>query len=410
MAWFKHLSTRVLVGIGIGILLGAWVPEWGPHYKLIGELFIQLVKMIIPPIVFCTIVAGVGHMSDTKQLGRIGGKALLYFEVISTVALVIGLGVAILIQPGIGLQGQTAGLVAPDGMGPVAHQGFGGFLKSMIPTSALGALTGSDMLPILVLAILIGISLAKMGESGRPLVKGIERVSSLLFTAIGFIMSLSPIGVMGAIAYTVSKFGLSCLGSLGKMMACSYATMLIFVLLILGLITRIAGIRIVALIKALKSELLLVLGTSSSESALPSLMEKMERLGCSKAVVGLVVPTGYSFNLDGTSIYLSIAVMFIAQAYGIHLGWEQIVMIMGIMMLTSKGAAGITGSGFVTLAATLYALPGHPLPVEGLALLLGVDRFLSEARSITNFLGNAVATVIIAKWENAYTPTGLIDV
>jgi len=376
---------------------------------LIGELFIQLVKMMIPPIVFCTIVAGIGHMSDTKQLGRMGGKALLYFEVVSTVALVVGFLVAMVVKPGAGLLGQTSGLKAPETVAVPVQQGMTGFLKGMVPDSALGALAGGDMLPVLVLAIIIGIALAKIGHKGHGIVKGFEKINTLLFAAISLIMNLSPIGVMGAIAYTISKFGLSSLAYLGKMIVCSYVTMAIFVVVVLGLITKMMGIHLFKLIRELKDELILVLGTSSSESALPNLMSKLERMGCDKAVVGLVVPTGYSFNLDGTSIYLAIAVLFIAQAFGVTLGWEQLVAIFGIMLLTSKGAAGVTGSGFVTLAATLYALPGQPLPIEGLALLLGVDRFLSEARSITNFLGNAVAAVVVAKWEKAYVSTGLID-
>jgi len=324
-------------------------------------------------------------------------------------ALVVGFGVAMVVKPGAGLWGKTAGLSTPDSVAVPVHHGMTGFLKGMIPESALGALAGGDMLPVLVLAIIIGIALAKIGKQGHAIVKGVEKLNTLLFAAIALIMALSPIGVMGAIAYTVSKFGLSSLTSLGKMILCSYATMAIFVVVVLGSITKLMGIQLLKLIRVLKDELILVLGTSSSESALPSLMAKLERMGCDKAVVGLVVPTGYSFNLDGTAIYLAIAVLFIAQAFGVTLGWEQLVAIFGIMLLTSKGAAGVTGSGFVTLAATLYALPGHPLPIEGLALLLGVDRFLSEARSITNFLGNAVAAVVVAKWEKAYVSTGLID-
>lgn len=405
----RNLTVQVLIAIVIGILIGQFYPKFGVELKVLGDIFIKLIKMVIAPIVFFTIVIGFAGMGDMKKIGRIGGKALLYFEIITTFAMAIGIAVVMLVQPGSGIDTSKVGAKAADvakytKQASEAPQGFMDFLMSVIPDNAIAALSKGEMLPVLFFSVMFGLALAAIGPKGKPVTELFEKLNEVFFKLVGMIMKFSPFAAGGAMAYTIGKFGLGSLFSLGKMMAATYITMFLFVVVILGIVAKIYKFSVFNLIRFIKDEILLVLGTSSSESALPRLMHRMEQYGCSKSVVGLVVPTGYSFNLDGTSIYLSMAALFIAQAYGIELTWIQILTFLGILMLTSKGAAGVTGSGFITLAATLAAIPGNPIPLEGMALLLGVDRFMSEARAITNLIGNSVATVVIAKSENQFTP------
>jgi len=406
----NNLSVRVIIAIILGIIIGAVAPEFASKLKILGDTFVRLVKMVIPAIVFLSIASGIGHMTDMKKLGSIGVKALVYFEVITTFALVIGMAMAWLLRPGTGFSTAAAASVniSKYTHGQAPHS-FLSFVTGIIPDSVIGALANGEMLPVLLFAVLFGVGAARLGNASHEVTIILDKTNHIFFEIVAIIMKLSPIGVFGAMAYTIGKFGIGSLASLAKLVACSYGTMVIFVIVILGAICRVAGIRILKLLGFIKEELILVLGTSSSESAMPNLIKKMKTAGCSSSVTGLVIPTGYSFNLDGTSIYLSIAVLFIAQAYGIHLSLGQLASILGVMLLTSKGAAGVTGSGFVTLAATLYAMPNHILPVEGIALILGVDRFMSEARAITNFIGNAVATVVIAKLEGEYVPQGILE-
>ncbi|MCU6791217.1 dicarboxylate/amino acid:cation symporter [Paenibacillus sp. WQ 127069] len=405
---FKNLTVQVLCAIVIGILIGQFFPATGVELKVLGDIFVKMIKMVIAPIVFFTIVIGFANMGDMKKIGRIGGKALLYFEIITTFAMAIGIAVMYLVSPGSGMDiskvGKSAAEVAKfTKQAAETPHGFMDFLVSVIPDSAVGALAKGEMLPVLFFAVLFGLSMAGLGEKAKPVTVFFEKMNEIFFRLVSLIMRFSPIAAGGAMAYTIGKFGLGSLFSLGKMMGSVYITMFLFIVVVLGTIARIYGFSLFNLLKFIKEEILLVLGTSSSESALPRLMQRLEQYGCSKSVVGLVVPTGYSFNLDGTSIYLSMAALFIAQAYGIELTWIQILTVLGVLMLTSKGAAGVTGSGFITLAATLAAVPGNVIPIEGMALLLGVDRFMSEARAITNLIGNSVATVVIAKSENQFT-------
>ncbi|WP_127490282.1 dicarboxylate/amino acid:cation symporter [Paenibacillus ehimensis] len=404
---FKNLTVQVLIAIVLGILIGQFFPAFGVQLKVLGDMFVKLIKMVIAPIVFFTIVIGFANMGDMKKIGRIGGKALLYFEIITTFAMAIGIAVMYLVRPGSGMDVSKVGANAADvakyaKQAAEAPHGFMDFLLSVIPDSVVGALAKGDMLPVLLFSVMFGLAMASLGEKSRPVTQLFEKLNDIFFKLVAMIMRFSPIAAGGAMAYTIGKFGIASLFSLGKMMGSVYITMFLFVIVILGAVARFYGFSIFNLLKFIKEEILLVLGTSSSESALPRLMERLEKYGCSKSVVGLVVPTGYSFNLDGTSIYLSMAALFIAQAYGIELTWLQIATLLGVLMLTSKGAAGVTGSGFVTLAATLAAIPGNVIPLEGMALLLGVDRFMSEARAITNLIGNSVATVVIAKSEKQF--------
>ena len=396
------LYFQVIVAIVLGVALGHFMPELGAKLKPLGDGFIKLVKMMIAPIIFCTIVVGIAGMEDMKKVGRVGGKALLYFEVVTTMALAIGLLVVNFVQPGSGMNVDPATLDA----GAIAKytekaagQSTVDFLLHIIPQSAIGAFAEGEILQVLLFSVLFGAGLSMMGESGKPVLGFFEKVSHVLFAMIGFIMKLAPIGAFGAMAFTIGKYGVDSLVQLASLMATFYLTCVLFVGLVLGTIARVYGFSVWKLIKYIKEELLIVLGTSSSESALPRLMTKLEQLGCAKPVVGLVIPTGYSFNLDGTSIYLTMAAIFIAQACNIDLTLTQELTILGVLLLTSKGAAGVTGSGFITLAATLAVVP--EIPVAGLALILGIDRFMSEARAITNLIGNAVATVVVAKWENS---------
>ena len=399
--WWKNLYVQVLVAIAIGVLLGHFRPDLGEQMKPLGDGFIKLVKMIIAPVIFLTIVAGIAKIGDLKHVGKIGLKALIYFEVLTTAALVIGLVVANVVRPGAGM-GIDPAQIDASGIAQYqksAHeQGTIAFLLDVIPHDFLAAFTEGKLLQVLLVAILTGVALTRMGGIGQRVLDLAEDLSHVFFNIVGMIMRLAPIGAFGAMAFTIGKFGVGSLASLGWLMASVYLTCFAFVFVVLGLVARVSGFSLWQFLKYIRGELLLVLGTSSSESALPRLLSRLEDAGCDRAVVGLVVPTGYSFNLDGTCIYLTMAAIFIAQAVGVDLTLGEELTLLAVLLLTSKGAAGVTGSGFVTLAATLAALGGK-VPVEGVALVLGVDRFMSEARAITNFIGNGVATMVVAKWE-----------
>ncbi|MFB5283341.1 MULTISPECIES: dicarboxylate/amino acid:cation symporter [Peribacillus] len=403
----KNLTVQVVLGIVLGIAVGYFFPAFGAELKVLADWFIKLIKMVIAPIIFFTVVIGIGGMGDMKKIGRIGGKALLYFEIVSTIALAIGIIVVNVWGPGKGFNMsavEDAGADVSQYTTAAAESEHGAiaFISSIIPDNAVAAMAGGQLLPILLFAILFGLSLAAMGEKGKPVVTLFQQLADVFFGIVGMVMKISPLAAFGAMAYTIGKFGLGSLSSLAQLMGAVYLTMFLFIVFVLGSIAKAYGFNIFKFIAYIKHEIMLVVGTSSSESALPSMMNKLEKYGCSKPVVGLVVPTGYSFNLDGTSIYLSMAAIFIAQAYGVDLTIWQEITLLGILMLTSKGAAGVTGSGFITLAATLAAFP--MIPVEGMALLLGVDRFMSEARAVTNLIGNGVATVVISKSEKEFDP------
>jgi aerobic C4-dicarboxylate transport protein len=394
------LYVFVLTGIALGVALGWAAPSYGVAMKPLGDGFIKLIKMLIGPIVFTTVVVGIARMGAMKDVGRIGLRALVYFEIVSTAALLIGLIVGNVLQPGAGLN------VDPSTLDPSAVASYGDqaqklttidFILNVIPTTVVDAFARGDLLQILLFSVLFGLALLTLGKPAAPLVEILASFSHALFGMIVMIMWLAPLGAFGAMAFTVGQYGLGALLSLGKLMAGVYLTCVTFIVLVLGAILRTSGISLWRFLRYIRDEILIVLGTSSSESALPPLMQKLEYLGCRKPIVGLVIPTGYSFNLDGTSIYMTMATLFVAQATGVHLGLREQLSILGVLLLTSKGAAGVTGSGFITLAATLSAIP--TIPVAGLALLLGVDRFMSEARAITNLIGNAVATVAIARWD-----------
>jgi len=399
--FYQHLYVQVLMAIAAGILLGYYSPETGVNMKPLGDGFIKLIKMIITPVIFCTVVTGIAGMEDMKKVGRVGGKALLYFEIISTLALAIGLFIVNVIQPGAGFNADVTKL---DTKALTAYttqaksHTMVEFAMNIIPSSVVDAFAKGDILQVLLFALLFGFALSALGEKGKTVFKLIDSASHVFFGIVNIIMKLAPIGAFGAMAFTIGKFGVGSLSKLGMLMGSFYLTCALFIFVVLGIIARICGFNIFKFLRYISEELLIVLGTSSSESALPRLMTKLENLGCKKSVVGLVVPTGYSFNLDGTSIYLTMAAIFVAQATNTPLTTTQTMTILGVLLLTSKGAAGVTGSGFVTLAATFAAIP--TIPVAGLALILGIDRFMSEARAITNMIGNGVATVVIAKWEN----------
>jgi aerobic C4-dicarboxylate transport protein len=401
-ALFKSLYFQVIVAIVIGVALGHFYPESGAAMKPLGDGFIKLIKMIIAPIIFCTIVVGIAGMEDMKKVGKTGGLAVLYFEVVSTIALIIGLIVVNFWQPGVGMNVDVSTL---DTKGiakyaePGKMQSTVDFLLNIIPTSVVDAFAKGDMLQVLFFSILFGYAMHAFGERGKPVFDLIEKLSHVLFGIVGVIMKVAPIGAFGAMAYTIGKHGVGSLTQLASLMGAFYLTCVIFVVGVLGSIAAFHGFSIFKLIRYIKEELFLVLGTSSSESALPRLMAKMENAGAQKSVVGLVVPTGYSFNLDGTSIYLTMAAVFIAQATNTPMDLGQQITLLFILLLTSKGAAGVTGSGFIVLAATLSAV--GTVPVAGLALILGIDRFMSEARALTNFIGNSVATLVVAKWCKA---------
>ena len=396
-----HLYVQILIAISLGILLGHFYPETAATMKPLGDGFIKLIKMIIAPIIFCTVVTGIAGMQELDKVGRVGVKALLYFEVVSTLALFIGLIVVHIAQPGVGMNIDVSNLDTKNlstYTDAAKIHGTIDFLLNIIPISAFDAFAKGDILQVLLFSLLFGFSLAAMKETGVQVLHVIEKVSQVLFGIIETIMKLAPIGAFGAMAFTIGNYGIASLAPLAKLMACFYLTCLLFIFIVLGLIARLVGFSIVKFIIYIKDELLIVLGTSSSESVLPRMIVKLEKLGCSKSVVGLIIPTGYSFNLDGTSIYLTMAAIFIAQATNTPLTMIQEVTILGVLLLTSKGAAGVTGSGFITLAATLSTVP--TIPIAGLALILGIDRFMSEARALTNLIGNGVATVVAAKWEH----------
>jgi aerobic C4-dicarboxylate transport protein len=396
---YKSLYVQVLTAVALGVFLGHFYPQTGADMKPLGDAFIKLIKMIIAPIIFCTVVVGIAGMEDMKKVGKTGGLALLYFEVVSTVALIIGLVVVNLLQPGSGMHVDPASL---DTKGIAAYtapgkmQGTVDFLLNIIPTSVIDAFAKGEILQVLLFSVLFGFALHKFGGRGTMVFDLIEKTSHVLFDIVAIIMKVAPIGAFGAMAFTIGKYGVDSLFSLGKLMGAFYVTCLVFVFGVLGIISRLHGFSVWRFVRYIKEELLIVLGTSSSESVLPRMMEKLENLGARKSVVGLVIPTGYSFNLDGTSIYLTMAAVFIAQATDTPMDLTQQLTLLAVLLLTSKGAAGITGSGFIVLAATLSAV-GH-VPVAGLALILGIDRFMSEARALTNLVGNGVATLVVAKW------------
>jgi aerobic C4-dicarboxylate transport protein len=400
--WYRHLYVQVLVAITLGVLVGHFAPATGEALKPLGDGFIKLVKMIIAPVIFLTIVTGIAGMRDLRRVGRVALKAFAYFLFFSTLALIIGLIVANLVRPGEGLNIDPATLDATkvSDYAARAHEtSVTGFLLDMIPDTFLSALTSGHILQTLLVAILFGISLALVGDKASMVHNALDQLSIVMFRVVTILMAVAPIGAFGAMAFTIGKYGIGSLANLAALVLTFYATSLIFVLLVLGAVARLSGFSILKLIAYLKAELLLVLGTSSSESALPSLIEKLERAGCPKSIVGLVVPTGYSFNLDGTNIYMTLAALFIAQATGVELSLGDQLVLLAVAMLSSKGAAGVTGAGFITLAATLSIMPA--VPVAGMALILGIDRFMSECRSLTNFIGNAVATVVVTRWEGA---------
>lgn len=396
---YKSLYFQVLTAVALGVFLGHFFPQTGADMKPLGDAFIKLIKMIIAPIIFCTVVVGIAGMEDMKKVGKTGGLALLYFEVVSTVALIIGLVVVNLLQPGSGMHVDpasldTKGIAAYTGPGKM--QGTVDFLLNIIPTSVIDAFAKGEILQVLLFSVLFGFALHKFGGRGTMVFDLIEKTSHVLFDIVAIIMKVAPIGAFGAMAFTIGKYGVDSLFSLGKLMGAFYVTCLVFVFGVLGIISRLHGFSVWRFVRYIKEELLIVLGTSSSESVLPRMMEKLENLGARTSVVGLVIPTGYSFNLDGTSIYLTMAAVFIAQATDTPMDLTQQLTLLAVLLLTSKGAAGITGSGFIVLAATLSAV-GH-VPVAGLALILGIDRFMSEARALTNLVGNGVATLVVAKW------------
>ena len=409
--FYKILYVQVLFAIVLGVLLGVFYPEVGTAMKPLGDGFIKLIKMIIAPVIFCTVVAGIAGMQDMKKIGRVGGKALLYFEVVSTFALAIGLIVANVAKPGAGFNVDPATLDSSSiaQYTTNAHaQTTTEFIMHIIPTTFVDAFATGNILQVLLVAILFGFALSMMGERGRPVTKFIDDISHVIFGIVNIIMKVAPLGAFGAMAFTIGKYGIASLLPLAKLMGSFYLTCALFIFIVLGLIARFTGFSIFKFIRYIKEELLIVLGTSSSESALPSLMRKLENLGCAKPVVGLVVPTGYSFNLDGTNIYMTMAALFVAQATNTDLTLTQELTILLVAMLTSKGASGITGAGFITLAATLAVVP--TIPVAGMALILGIDRFMSEARALTNFIGNGVATVVVSKWENELDVKRMDDV
>ncbi|MBU8895212.1 C4-dicarboxylate transporter DctA [Corallococcus sp. H22C18031201] len=398
---WKSLYVQVLGAIGAGVLLGYLWPDLGAKMRPFGDGFISLIKMMIAPIIFLTVVIGIARMGDMKHVGRIGVKAILYFEVLTTCALALGLVVAHVLQPGAGMHIDVARLDAKSidaYRTAAAHQDFTSFVLNIIPTSFGDAFAKGDLLQVLLVALLFGSALTRLGPAGHALLEFLERLSQVFFGIVTMLMKLAPIGAFGAMAFTVGKFGLGTLGSLGFLLVSVYATCLLFVVGVLGLIARLSGFSLWRFLRFIQGELLLVLATSSSEPALPRMMKRLEEAGCDRAVVGLVLPTGYSFNLDGTCIYLTMAALFVAQALDVPLTLGEQLTLLGVLLLTSKGAAGVTGSGFITLAATLSALHGK-VPVEGVALIIGVDRFMSEVRAITNTIGNGVATLVVARWE-----------
>jgi len=398
--WYTVLYVQVLIAIVLGVLLGRYFPDTAKAMKPLGDGFIALIKMLIAPVIFCTIVHGIASISDLKKVGRVGVKTLFYFEVVSTFALVLGLIVGELVQPGNGFTGNVTAADAKEATSFVVRakdDSFVAHLMAIIPDSFFGALARGDLLQVLLISILSGFAISLMGETGRKVTDAIDLAGKVFFGIIRIVVRVAPIGAFGAMAFTIGRYGLNSLVNLGFLIATFYLTSLLFVFLVLGTIARFSGFSILRFIAYIKDELLIVLGTSSSETVLPHMMQKMEHLGASKSVVGLVIPTGYSFNLDGTNIYMTLATLFLAQATNTPLTLGQELGILAIAMLTSKGASGVTGAGFVTLAATLTIVPD--IPIESLGILLGIDKFMSECRALTNLVGNGVATVVISRWE-----------
>jgi aerobic C4-dicarboxylate transport protein len=398
----RHLYVQVLIGVALGVLVGALWPDVGEALKPLGDGFIRLIKMIIAPVIFCTVAAGIAHMTDFKSFGRLGAKTLIYFEVVSTLALIVGLAVGATLRPGVGFGMQVSAkdaAAAAEYAQKAENLSFIDFLLNIIPETFLGAFAEGNLLQVLLLAVLTGFACARLGEFGRKAAEGLDRGSKIFFSIIAIVVKIAPIGAFGAMAYTVGRFGLDSLVRLGALVGTFYLTSFLFVAVVLGLIARVSGFSLFKFLRYIRDELFIVLGASSSEAALPQLMEKLQRLGARKDVVGLVVPTGYSFNLDGTNIYMTLATLFLAQATGAHLTWEQMLLLLSVAMLTSKGASGVTGAGFITLAATIAVVPS--IPVVSLAVIFGIDRFMSECRALTNFIGNGVATLVIAGWEKA---------
>ncbi|MDO3642638.1 C4-dicarboxylate transporter DctA [Mucilaginibacter sp. L3T2-6] len=399
-----NLNFQVIAGIVLGIIVGYLYPSFGPTANTISKMFIALITMLIAPIIFLTIVLGIAGMNDMKKVGRVGGKALLYFEIVTTFALVIGIVVANVVKPG----GHFTSHIAVDNSKLDTYQKaasemhWGDFFIHIIPSNITDAFGRGDILQILFFAVLFGFGLSKMGDSGETVITLFEKISKVFFNIMHMVMRLAPIGAFGGMAYTISTYGVKSLEPLAKLMGSVYLTMFLFIFIVLNIICRLYKFSLWQYLKFIKDEILVVLGTSSSETVLPAMMEKMEKFGCSKSVVGLVIPTGYSFNLDGTTIYLSMAVIFLAQVFQVPLTIGQEVMLIGILMITSKGAAAVTGGGFIILTSTLTAL--KIIPIEGLAILFGVDRFMSEARAITNMIGNGIATIVIAKSEGEFAP------
>jgi len=413
MRFLRLLYVQVLIGVVIGGLIGVFFPAFGADLKPLGDAFVSLIKMLIGPIIFTTVVVGLAGMSDLKQAGRVGLKAFVYFEVITTLALIVGLVVANVFVPGAGIHATPASLEAKSSsVAAYAHaaqgQGVVEFLLHLIPKTFFSAFVEGDVLQVLLLSLLFGLALGRLGDHGRPVLSLLNEVSRVFFGIVSMVTKLAPLAAAGAMAFTIGKYGVGSLIQLGQLMLCVYVTSAIFVFLVLGSVARACGFSLWKILRLIKEELAIVLGTSSSESALPGLMEKMEKVGCARPTVGLVVPAGYSFNLDGTCIYLTMAALFIAQATDTPMTLTQQLGLLAVLLLTSKGAAGVTGSGFITLAATL-ATTGH-VPVAGIALILGVDRFMSEARAITNFIGNAVATLVISKWNGDFDRSKGCDV
>jgi aerobic C4-dicarboxylate transport protein len=408
-----NLTFRVLVAMALGVALGVWAPLYAREMLFLSDIFIRLVKMVVAPIVLISIATGLGGMASMGQIGALGLRALIYFEVVTTIALAFGVLIALAIRPGAGFDMSSVVAGAPVTIpGLAGHTpapaGFRAMILHMVPDSAVGVLVAGDMLPVLVFAVLFGLALSRTTKTSGPLIHSLERLGAVFFDIIGLVMVLSPVAAFGAMAFAVGQYGLGSLWALGKLLLVVYFAMVAFVTLVLGPICAWYKFSLLKLLKVISGEIALVFGTSSSESAMPGVMQRLTEVGCDKSVVGFVVPAGYSFNLDGTSLYLSTAVLFLAQAASVELSWEQIFGILGILLLTSKGAAGVTGAGFVTLAATLAALPGEPIPVESLVLLVGVDRFMSAARALTNLIGNSVATVVVAKSHGLFEDRGLL--
>jgi aerobic C4-dicarboxylate transport protein len=401
---FRNLTVRVLIAISLGILLGIVSPDTAKAMRPLGDTFVNLVKMVIGPIIFLTIVLGIANMADLKKVGKVGAKALIYFEIVTTFALAIGLVIVNITKPGAGID---VSVLAKGDVSKYAEQGkamsFVDFFTHIVPTSVVKAFADGDILQIVFFAVLFGVAMTAIGAHAAPLTTVLDRLLQVFFRIVHIIMIVAPIGAFGAMAFTIGNFGLRSLLPLGRLMLDVYATMFLFVFVVLNIIARMFRFSLWEYLKYIREEIVLVLGTSSSEVALPRMLDKMERYGCSKTVVGMVIPAGYSFNLDGTSIYLSMASIFIAQAFGIDLSIGQQLTLLAVLMVTSKGAAGVTGSGFIVLASTLAAM--GTVPVEGLALVLGVDRFMSEARAIVNLIGNGVATIVIAKSEGSFDET-----